>query len=440
MKGQEIRLEGFEGLKTYHIARCTIDERGHFQLGYSGSDLGGGYLVSADDKPFFVILSGEHVVLHGEALGVPESMRVLQGPENQAFERYAQEHPRREQALSAWDYLFRIYANDPLFTEHDPPVRAIRAERHRIRSEDSTFLANLPPDSYVRWYLPTRKLVSAVPTIAQYRPEEIPATIAAFRSMDYSDPRLYKSGLWKDAIESHFWLLENSGQPLDSVFLAMQVSIDSLVPPLLHDQRKLNALCEHLFALLERRSLFQASEYLALKLLQTDGCTIDDAFGRQLETYRVMKKGNTAPDILFSGGTRVPGYAPGQVLGRLSEMRCNYTVVVFGASWCPKCTEEIPEMVPFYPKWKKHGLEVVFISLDNDALAYHEFARELPFITHCDFMKWESPVVQAYHVYGTPLMYLLDKDRRILLRPSSVRQVDAWVEWYLIKGNKLPSF
>jgi hypothetical protein len=39
----------------------------------------------------------------------------MQGYENQAFEKYAQEQPRREQALSAWIYLEKIYALDSLF-------------------------------------------------------------------------------------------------------------------------------------------------------------------------------------------------------------------------------------------------------------------------------------------------------------------------------------
>jgi hypothetical protein len=33
-------------------------------------------------------------------------------------------------------------------------------------------------------------------------------------------------------------------------------------------------------------------------------------------------------------------------------------------------------------------------------------------------------------------MYLLDKKREIILRPNSVKQVDAWVDWVLVQGNK----
>jgi hypothetical protein len=91
------------------------------------------------------------------------------------------------------------------------------------------FLAGLPEGSYVSWYLPVRKLVSSVSTIAQFRTEEIPAAINAFRELDYTDERLYKSGLLRETIEAHFWLIENSGRSLDSVYIEMNISIDYMM-------------------------------------------------------------------------------------------------------------------------------------------------------------------------------------------------------------------
>ncbi len=52
-----------------------------------------------------------------------------------------------------------------------------------------------------------------------------------------------------------------------------------------------------------------------------------------------------------------------------------------------------------------------------------------------DVKKWQSPIANDYYVFGTPTMFLLDKKRTILLRPYSVKQMDAWVDWFLIQGN-----
>lgn len=438
LPNQPIKLEGFNGLKNYPISSTTVDAKGNFKLNFSKADFGVGYLLSADEKPLFVILSGEDIELVGEALSYVETLKVTKGQENQWFEQYAKEHPKREQALSAWIYLEKIYTQDSLFAVQEKPNQAIQTEKQRIVNEDADFLSALPKDSYVSWFLPARKLVSSVSVVAQYRTDEMPATIAAFRNMDYTDRRLYKSGLFKDAIESHFWLLENSGKSLDSVFIEMQHSIDAMLEKLVIDEAKLNEVTDYLFDLLERHSLHQASEYLALKVLNEVSCTIDSDLAKQLETYRAMKKGNQAPDIIFKGDIILPGYNSTNFPEKLSAIKSNYTVIVFGASWCPKCTEELPEMAQLYTKWKVNGVEVVFVSLDEDKDAYHNFAKDFPFISVCDFKKWDSPIVNNYYVFGTPTMFLVDDQREILLRPNSVKQMDAWVDWYLVEGNTLP--
>jgi hypothetical protein len=86
-----------------------------------------------------------------------------------------------------------------------------------------------------------------------------------------------------------------------------------------------------------------------------------------------------------------------------------------------------------YTKWREQGVEVVFVSLDEKLDDFQKFSAEFPFISTCDFKKWESPIVQSYFVFGTPTMFLLDQKREILLRPNSTKQMDAWVEWYLIQ-------
>jgi thiol-disulfide isomerase/thioredoxin len=433
---QPIKLEGFNGLKTYPISSSAIDEKGNFSLTYTKSDYGVGYLMSADEKPLFVILSGEDIEVVGASLSNIETIKITKGQENQWFEQYAQEHPRREQALSAWVYLEKIYLLDSLFSVQERPASSIQTEKQRIKAEDAAFLAKLPAESYVSWFLPSRKLVSSVSTVAQYRSEEIPATITAFRNLDYTDQRLYKSGLFKDAIESHFWLLENCGKSLDSVFIEMQYSIDAMMVKLVKDEQKLNEVTDFLFDLLERHSLFQAAEHLALVVLNQTSCTIATDLANKLETYRTMKKGNIAPDLVFNGEILAPGYVEGEIPKKLSELKSKYTLVVFGASWCPKCTEEIPLLANNFAKWKQQDIEVVYVSLDVDEQQFKSFASIFPFVSVCDYQKWESPAVKSYHVFATPTMYLLDEQREILLRPTSVGHLEAWVAWNFSSSNK----
>jgi hypothetical protein len=82
------------------------------------------------------------------------------------------------------------------------------------------------------------------------------------------------------------------------------------------------------------------------------------------------------------------------------------------------------------------GVEVVYVSLDTEPASFEQAVKSYPFFAYCDYEKWESNVVKDYYVFGTPTFYLLNEKREILLRPNSVSQMDAWVDWYLGSGNK----
>ena len=121
------------------------------------------------------------------------------------------------------------------------------------------------------------------------------------------------------------------------------------------------------------------------------------------------------------------------ILLLVSDLESNYIVVVFGASWCP---QELSKISRLYKKWKEQDVEVIFVSLDEYQKIFKSFAGVFPFISICDYQKWESPIVKNYHVFATPTKYLLDDKREFLLRPNSVSQLDSWVDWYLVQGNK----
>lgn len=139
LKQQSIELHGFKGLSSYLISKSTIDVAGNFQLAYTAADYGMGYLISADEKPFFIVLSGEDVVLSAESLSNTQKTVIIKGKENQSFEQFALAHPRREQALSVWYYLERIYSLDSLFSIHNAPIKAIQHEKNASRMKTKAF-------------------------------------------------------------------------------------------------------------------------------------------------------------------------------------------------------------------------------------------------------------------------------------------------------------
>jgi len=428
MPEQGMTLKGFKGVKSYVIDSIITDANGKFKFEFNKEDYGMGLLVSENNKPFIAVLANEDVVLNGESTSIPESIQITKGAQNKAFMQYAKQQPKREQALSAWTYLQKMYKDEDLFNTETEAVKTIHKEIKRIHAGENNFLDQLPKDSYLQWYIPVRKLLSSVAQVAQSRTEDIPATREALRAIDYSDERLYKSGLLKDALDNHVWFIENSSGNLDLVFEDLNTSINIMYEDLIMDEAKFNEVTDYLFNLLEKRSLFTSAEYLAFKVLNDQSCTLNENVAKQLEGYRKMKKGNQVPNISFGEATYYPSHTKAK---SLYDIDSDYTLVVFAAGWCGHCTREIPKLAKKYPDWHDKGLEVAMIGLDDNPKDFAKFAAPFPFISTTDYQKWESQAVKDFQVYATPTMFLLDKDKKIILRPKSTKHMEAWVNSYI---------
>jgi thiol-disulfide isomerase/thioredoxin len=208
----------------------------------------------------------------------------------------------------------------------------------------------------------------------------------------------------------------------------MELSLDAILKSLEKDELRYNEVVGYVVELLERRSLTQAAEYLALKVLEQDKVALQPRLARQLEGYRAMKVGTIVPEIQFTGDILLQGKSITYPT-RLSEVKAPYRLVIVGASWCPACTEEMTQLIPLYEKWNKLGVEAIFVSLDTDPKAFQAYSEGMPFIAFSDYKKWDTQAVSDYYVASSPSFYLIDQAGKLILRPLSVKQIDAWVDW-----------
>ncbi len=425
--GQDIKLLGYNGFETIELAKSTIDSLGNFTLRCITDYNGMAYLETTDNGHLFIVVNEPGIVIKGTRLQEPDSIVFINSIENKLFTQYAVEHNQREAALAGWKYLLPQYKDVSQLKKQKKSLALIQDEIQRLKSEDKQFLQDINKSTYVSWFLPLRKLIDDMPMSAQRYTERIPQNIADFRNIDFADNRLYHSGIMDDLLIGHYMLLENMGQSLDSIAVQMNLSTDYLISNLDGHDELLNKVTNFMFNFMEKRSLFTASEYLALAMLTQNSCVLEDDLLNKLETYRAMKVGNIVSDIKFSGITKVNGEEVNRIIA-LSELNNKATLVIFGASWCPGCVEDILKIASYYNKWKAKGLVIVYISLDTDEKAFTKFTKEFPWLSYCDLQGWESKAAKDYYVFSTPTMFLLDNERKILIRPVSVEHVNAWVE------------
>ena len=416
-QGQQISLTGFNYYKSYQLSKTTVDSLGNFILNYPKDYYGMGVLKTQDNSSLVLILTESNIQLIGTHLQDPKSLSFTNSVTNANFVQYAQAQGLRNNALSALKYLDDLYQKEPFFAQRKKLKTAVKNEQAYILKEDAAFMAALEPQSYLRWFIPYRKLVQDMPVIVRNETQRIPDAIAQFRITDFKNPKFKTSGLFKELIEGHYMLLENMGQSLDSVYAQMNTSTQYLIDHLQEKDSLLNTVADELFDYFENRSLFKASEYLSMRLLNDSQCVLEDDLVEKLESYSAVKVGNIAPDIILGKQ-------------KLSAIKTN-KLVVFGASWCPHCTKEIPILEKHYTSWKEKNVEVFYISIDIDPAAFQKVYTNTPWQTYCDFKGWDTPAAKDYYITGTPTYFLLDENNKILARPNSVEHANVLIDFRL---------
>jgi peroxiredoxin len=427
IKGQTIRLMGYRGAEVLALDSSVVNAVGNFELRYSDANLGMGYLLTSENTPYMVVLEKGKVQLTGNTPADASSIVINSGEQNNLFVNYALSHGKREQALSAWIYLKNLYESDALFKNQAISKLAIANEIDRLNKVDNDFLNSIPSNSFMYWYLPVRKLVSDIQAVANSRPQEIPVTIKAFRSIDYAHPQLYTSGIFSELLESQLWLIQNSGLDQASQIKEMNTSVDCILASVGKDEKLYNEFTKYLFQYFEKNSLFDASAHLALKALNQKEVIVNNSLAFKLESYRKMKVGNTAPEIEFKGDVIVNRELANNVK-RLSDIKAKYKLVVFGGSWCSQCKAETIQLIMRYNKWKAKDVAVVMVSLDTDKKVLEDFASDFPYTISCDYKKWNTQAAKDYYVSSSPTIFLLDSNNKIILRPPTIPVLDSWLE------------
>jgi thiol-disulfide isomerase/thioredoxin len=130
-------------------------------------------------------------------------------------------------------------------------------------------------------------------------------------------------------------------------------------------------------------------------------------------------------------------------LGRKSNLYAQnapFTVLCFWDPTCGHCQEEVPRLdTLFQQKWKKQGVAMIGMMTDGGVDKWKEFIRKKNLkgwvhVYQTDAMKdadvkASRPTFrQLYDVYQTPMLYLLDREKRIVAKRLNYSQIDELLQ------------
>jgi len=155
--------------------------------------------------------------------------------------------------------------------------------------------------------------------------------------------------------------------------------------------------------------------------------TILETISKRAMQLKPILIGKQAPELIMpdTTGAYISMYAS----------KGSFTFLIFWDTDCGHCKVEMPKIKKFYDENKtKYGLEVFSIDTDSDLNRWkkyiienkHDWINVTGTKTNLDYHK-------AYDIISTPVLFILDKDFKIIAKHISIEDAKGFLEHYLEK-------
>jgi thiol-disulfide isomerase/thioredoxin len=140
----------------------------------------------------------------------------------------------------------------------------------------------------------------------------------------------------------------------------------------------------------------------------------DNDFKKETLAKLALSIGGLAPEIEWEEkGVK-------QQLSKLNTAK--KTIVVFWSTGCSHCQRELPEMYQYLKN--KKNTAVVAVALEDKAKKWKKTIKHFNGWYHVlGLDKWENNIARSYDVVGTPTYFVLDADKKILAKPSKLKDL-----------------
>ena len=416
--GKKIFLSGYYGEKLNHVDSTLCDPSGHFVFSVKSNTPSGLYRVYlGKDKSLDVLLNHENVEFNTNEGMLPDSTIFTESVENRIYYFLLGSNHKIQAKLELLLPVLDYYPEKDAFY-----LQAVKEyERLQVAGKKTIdSLTILYPDS---------------PALRIFRLQQTPFLPAGFNkeeriaylkqhyldNVDFNDTLLLRSPAWANKAISYLSLFSNnkySQKQLESEFIKAVTVILS--------KASVNAeiykfLLDYFVGGFDKYHFDAVITYMADNFQDPFSCE-DQArktqLQKKLENFKKISVGKIAPDIVIPDPKGKPI--------RLSEIRSEYTLLVFWSSECGHCVQMMPQIKELYDKQKPRRWEVMTVSVDTSRNEWTSFLKEqkLNWLNTSELKGFNSVSSDEYNIFATPTMFLLDREKKILTKPISYRELE----------------
>jgi peroxiredoxin len=393
------------------IAQIRTGSNGNFHYLFEDEAVGLYRIFLVNEDSFDIIYNNEDVHVKTRAENPQYNLEVVKSEENTQLYSYLVNNYIYDYKIDVLNQLLEIYPDGKFYNT----IQKELIKEKKLKNKNITKVIKTNPESFAGRYIKTLREIPVPVKFNDLQKIEYLKN-KYFEFYDFTDKALINSDAYTNLVLNYFKLFKSNDQQV--YYQAAKTILDEIF---FGEPAIFSHVFEYILTGFESLSLDEAAYNLSVEY--GDLCSDDN------EQLKLRIKSNTELAI----GSHAPDFTVTTVSGEdytLSEMKTDYTLLVFWATWCTHCEVALPRLAAAKSVFKEARMEIVAVSVDSERSELEAYLQEnnLPWKTICQCEGWDGSIAVDYAVFATPLMIIVDKNMRIVAKPYNEEKLYDYLE------------
>ncbi len=406
-------------IQTFVDSLSTVS-KGLFQFNLSQQHSGFYRLSFDNNKRVDFIYDNEDIEIETDANNILDSLKIIKSESNKIYYDFIKLNKNYQ---TKTELLQLILARYPI---EDDYYQTTKEKLNQVKEEYLYFVnvtAQINPNSFIARYVRSAQL-PFVETEMPFDEQLLYLKTHSLDNVNFYDDDLIDSDAFTNKTIEYLTYYRNPQLPLELLEKEFMAAVDTILNKAKVNEIVYTHITEYLLDGFKKFEFDNVLNYIVENYVIKDDLCLDQkltiTLERRIQQSRYFKVGNTVPDIIL------PDSAGKEV--ELNKINSEKILVIFYASWCPHCQTLLPQVYDLYKDQKEKKLEVLAVSIDTSKTDWLNFIRNnnLNWLNVCDLKGWDGKAAADYYLYATPTMFLINKERKILLTSPSIKELADW--------------
>ncbi|NOU48650.1 MAG: redoxin domain-containing protein [Bacteroidales bacterium] len=417
---QFVSIYRMKGEKRYLIDSVATDENGKFRYELP-SALQPGMLLLLDEKgkKLKFVYDRHDIQFSLEDMDRLQTIQFIGSDENEIWFRYLKLRDESNLKLKLLGQLLDAYPQQTAYYKRS------EKEYNNLQNNYLSFIKRVNKhhgNSYV--YSLIRTDFPTVVPVQRKLTDKKEFLIEHFLdSVDFTDTLLLNSDILTKKMVDFVALFQRDELTINEVQIEFNKALDQILVRAAEKESMYIFVLEFFIEGFTEMGLSTVTDYLSgLPHYKTDCLTQETMLKieKLVEPFRNVQIGAIAPPINCN-------LLDGKPFS-LNQVNSKSTIIVFWSVHCPFCLELLPKLKTLKLQHPEIEIVSIIVGKQRDDVEMFIKQEKLDWFHVFDGLNWKSPITDAYKVYGTPTLFLLNEKHQIIAKPMTFQELDTIIK------------